>query len=66
MEGGHAYRRLYHSVYCSVDENWGVLTEGKRLRRRGYAPELTDHEVITMEMVVENLGIATDKVIWYH
>jgi hypothetical protein len=52
------------SVYCCVDENWYVLTEGKRLRQRGYAPKLTDQEVITMEIVGESLGIATDKGIW--
>ena len=52
------------TVYCCVDENWHVLTEGKRLRQRGYAPKLTDQEVITMEIVGESLGIATDKGIW--
>ena len=26
-------------VYCCVEENWYVLTEGKRLRQRGYAPK---------------------------
>ncbi len=44
---------LIINVYCCVDENWAALTEGKRLRQRGYAPKLTDQEVITMEIVGE-------------
>jgi hypothetical protein len=52
------------NVYCCVDDNWGVLTEGKRLRQRGYAPKLSDQEVITMEIVGESLSIETDKGIW--
>ena len=32
------------NVYCCVDENWDVLTEGKKLRQQEYAPKLTDQE----------------------
>jgi hypothetical protein len=52
------------NVYCCVDDNWEVLTEDKRLRQRGYAPKLSDQEVITMEIVGESLGVETDKGIW--
>ncbi len=52
------------SVYCCVVEHWTELTEGKKLRQRGYAPKLADQEVITMEIVGESLGIETDKGIW--
>ena len=38
------------SVCCCVDENWHILTDGKRLRQRGYGPKLTDQEVITMKV----------------
>jgi len=52
------------SVYCYVDDNWELVTEGKRLRQRGYAPKLSDQEVVTMEIVGESLGVETDKGIW--
>ena len=51
-------------VYCCVDDFWETVTEGKRLRRRGYAPKLSDQEVITMEIVGETLGVDTDRGIW--
>jgi hypothetical protein len=45
------------TVYCLVDE-W--LTAQPRLRQRGFAPALSDSEVLTMEVVGEFLGIDTD------
>jgi hypothetical protein len=45
------------SVYCLVDD-W---LKGKRLRQRGPQPQLSDSEVLTMEIVGEFLGIDTDQ-----
>ncbi len=45
------------TVYCLVDE-W--LAAQPRRRRRGFAPALSDSEVVTMEVVGEFLGIDTD------
>ena len=40
------------------------VTSGIPLRQRGYAPRLSDAEVITMELVGEFLGYDGDKAIW--
>jgi hypothetical protein len=45
------------SVYCLVDD-W---LKGKRIRLRGPHPQLSDSEVLTMEVVGEFLGIDTDR-----
>jgi hypothetical protein len=45
------------SVYCLVDD-W---LKGKRIRQRGPQPQLSDSEVLTMEIVGEFLGIDTDQ-----
>jgi hypothetical protein len=52
------------TVYCWVDESLGVVTKGQCLRLRGFAPGLSDAEVIMMEVVGEFLGIDTDSGIW--
>ena len=41
-----------------------TLLGDHRLRQRGFAPKLTDSEVITMEVVGEFLGLDTDVGIW--
>ncbi len=51
-------------VYIWVSENYKEATKGKILRRAGFAPKLSDEEVITMELVGEYLGIDTDKDLW--
>jgi hypothetical protein len=45
------------AVFCLVDD-W---LEGEKLRQRGPSPELSDSEVLTMEVVGEYLGIDTEK-----
>ncbi len=45
------------AVFCLVDDR----LEGRRIRRRGPAPRLSDAEVLTIEIVGEFLGIDTDK-----
>jgi len=45
------------SVFCLVDDQ----LKGRRIRRRGPTPKLSDSEVLTIEIVGEFLGIDTDK-----
>ena len=52
------------TVFCNVDDLWQEITQGQRIRRRGFAPSLSDSEIITMEIVGEFKGIDTDKGIW--
>lgn len=52
------------AVFCCVDDLWNEVCVGKKIRRGGFAPSLSDSEVITMEIVGEFLGIETDKGIW--
>ncbi len=45
------------TVFCLVDD-W---LEGQKLRQRGPCPQLSDAEVLTIEIVGEFLGIDTDE-----
>ena len=51
------------TVYCLVDEEMKQMPENY-LRQRGPSPNLSDAELITMEIVAEFLGIDTDKGAW--
>jgi hypothetical protein len=55
---------LIITVFCWVEEHWEALIRDRPLRQRGFAPKLTDSEVITMEVVGEFLGLDTDVGIW--
>jgi hypothetical protein len=52
------------AVFCLIDNHLKLLLNGKKLRKRGVAPLLTDSEVITMEIVGEFLEFDQDKAIW--
>lgn len=52
------------AVYCLVDEMLKNLLDKQKLRQRGFKPNLSDSEIITMEVVAEFLGIDTDKGAW--
>jgi hypothetical protein len=52
-------------VYCWVEERIKQLYPGP-LRTRGFAPKLSDAEVITMEIVGEFMGKECDKRIWQY
>lgn len=41
------------AVFCCVDDLWNEVCVGKKIRRGGFAPSLSDSEVITMEIVGE-------------
>lgn len=52
-------------VFCLIDDQLKALGLGK-LRRRGFAPTLSDAEVITIEIVGEAWGHDTDQAIYRH
>ncbi len=52
------------AVFCCVDELWNQVTQGRKVRKRGFAPSLSDSEIIAMEIIGEFLGFETDKGIW--
>lgn len=52
------------TVFCWVEDSLEWVTGGVNLRTRGFAPRLSDREVITMEIVGELLGHDGDKAIW--
>jgi len=49
------------SVYCLVVEYYTVVKEKYPIRRGGFAPALTDEEVITMEVCGEYFKLHADK-----
>ena len=51
-------------VFCCVDDLLQDIYQQYRPRARGFAPALSDSEVITMEIVAEYFGIDTEKGIW--
>ena len=55
---------LIITVFCSVDESYKSVIGGVKLRTRGFAPRLSDSEVITLEIVGELLGHDGDEAIW--
>ncbi len=52
------------TVYCVIDDLSKEAMGQKKLRQRGFEPDLSDSEVVTMEIVAEFLGIVTDKGAW--
>jgi hypothetical protein len=49
------------TVYCLVCEHYQVIKTTYPLRRGGFAPALSDEEVMTMEICGEYLKFSTDK-----
>ena len=52
------------AVYLKIDEMYHQLTAGRPLRRGGFAPSLSDVEVLTMEVIGELEGKNGDRAIW--
>ena len=48
------------AVFCCVDDLWHQVTQGQKIRKGGFAPSLSDNEMIAMELVGEFLAIETD------
>ncbi|NBX74969.1 MAG: IS982 family transposase [Proteobacteria bacterium] len=55
---------LITELYVCVDDKIEDILKGKKIRRRGYKPALSDSEVISMELIGEYLSIDTTKGIW--
>ena len=51
-------------VYCLVCEHYQAIVKQHRLRRRGFAPALSDEEVITIEICGEYFGLSRDEDIY--
>jgi len=51
------------AVYCLVDDHYRQLFPNG-VRQRGFEPELTDQEALTIEIVGEFLGLERDKAIF--
>lgn len=49
------------TVYCLVCEHYQAIKKTFPVRRGGFAPALSDEEVITMEICGEYFKVATDK-----
>lgn len=54
------------AVFCCVDDWLKVITREHPVRRKGFAPALSDSEVMTMEIVAEYQGIDADSNIWQY
>lgn len=54
------------AVFCCVDDLLEEITQGQPIRAKGFAPALSDSEVITMEIVAEYQGIDADQAIWQY
>ncbi len=52
---------LIVTVFCRIDDALPTILNGTRLRERGREPQLSDAEVLTLEVVGEFLGLTQDK-----
>lgn len=53
-------------VYCLVCEHYQAVVQRQRLRQRGFAPALSDEEVITMELCGEYFGFSRDEDLYHY
>ena len=49
------------TVYCLVCEHYQAIKSRSPLRRGGFAPALSEEEVITLELCGEYFKLSTDK-----
>lgn len=54
------------AVFCCVDDALAAVTQGQTIRVKGFAPGLSDSEVLTMEIVGEYQGMDADQAIWQY
>lgn len=54
------------NVFCLIDDLYKELLQTVKIRKSGYAPILTDSELITMLIVGEFLSISDNKKIWLY
>jgi hypothetical protein len=55
---------LIINVYLKVSDLLSLILKSNKLRRCGACPNLSDDEVLSMEIVGEYLGLGMDKKIW--
>ena len=53
-------------VYCEIDDFIKRNYQARDLRERGPLPQLSDSEVIAMELIGEYLGLGTEKAIYQY
>jgi len=66
MEPMYSIDEFIIAVFCCVDDVLKVVTQGQKIRAHGFAPNVSDSEVLTMEIVGEYLKIDTDEQIWQY
>lgn len=54
------------AVFCCVDDWLKAVIIEHPVRSKGFAPALSDSEVMTMEIVAEYQGIDSDSAIWQY
>ncbi|MCP4933490.1 MAG: hypothetical protein GY927_04635 [bacterium] len=54
------------SLYLAVEEKFDDIVGERRLRARGFAPALSDIELVTIELFGEYQGHGNDKSIWHY
>ena len=54
------------AVFCCIESMLQEVIRSHPLRQRGFAPQLSDSKVLTMETVGEFFGIDTEKHIWQY
>lgn len=52
------------AIYLRIEEIYKEMTKERPLRQRGFAPALSDVEVLTMEIIGEMEGRNGDRAIW--
>jgi hypothetical protein len=52
------------TCFCCMDEMLPLVTHEQRLRQRGPQPQLSESEVLTMEVVGAYLGLSQDKALF--
>ncbi len=57
---------LIINVFCLVDDQLIELHKGIKWRTRGFAPRMSDAEVITIEIIGEYLGLSKETQLFHH
>jgi hypothetical protein len=52
------------AVFCCRESILQEIMTEYPLRQRGFSPQLSDSEVLTMEIVGEFLGLRTSDTVW--
>jgi len=58
------HEELMISLYLRIEEAYQKVTQEHRIRQSGESPQLTDIELLTLEIFCEIQGVHTDAAIW--